>query len=123
MASNGTTFVVDDGISVWFQGPEWDEVAAEALRQSAPELENLARVNAGWEDRTGQARAGIRAEVANTGGAVTLFLYHTVEYGLWLETIQNGRFATLMPTLEQNANRVFADATRAVANARSGVDY
>jgi hypothetical protein len=54
---------------------------------------------------------------------VTLFLYHTVEYGLWLETIQNGRFATLMPTLEQNANRVFADATRAVANARSGVDY
>jgi len=115
-------FVVTDGISAWFEGPEWDQVIANSMDMSGNELEDLARVNAGWEDRTGQARAGIRHGVENNNGVIVLTLYHTVEYGLWLETIQNGRFATLMPTLEQNARRVMDEAARAAATARSGMD-
>lgn len=79
----------------------------------APEMLDYAKANAPWEDRTGDARAGLDIEVDETVDEVTITLYHTVEYGLWLEVIESGRFATIMPTLEHFANDVFT-ATGAV---------
>jgi len=119
MASN-SGMLIDDGIIVWFDGPEWDEIAAEAFKTAASEILGHAREDAPWEDRTGDARRGLDTKVVNDHGEVVLTLFHTVEYGLWLEVIQNGRFATIMPTLEQYAPKSMNLAEKAIAKARRG---
>lgn len=119
MASFGNV-LIDDGIIVWFDGPEWDDVARQVFEQARGEVEEYARSNAPWEDRTGAARAGLTAEVSSSAGDVVMTLGHTVEYGLWLEVIQNGKFATIMPTLEVKAPQVISDAVDAIARARNG---
>jgi hypothetical protein len=95
-----TTIV--DGI-----GPRLEILAGSAVIQAqaameigAMEVEAAARANAPWDDRTGDARAGLTAETYEDGGVLVIELYHTVDYGQWLELIQDGRFATIMPTLE-----------------------
>jgi len=62
--------------------------------------------NAPWTDRTGDARAGLDVGVDHDGENVDLQLFHTVDYGLWLEVIQSGRYAIIMPTLEAFADQV-----------------
>lgn len=106
----------------WFDGPEWDDVAEKIFQKAAADVRSEAQNNAPWADRTGDARAGLDTNVTNDAGLIELGLFHTVDYGLWLEVIQNGNFAIIMPTLESTAPRVFAEATAAVANARKGKD-
>lgn len=113
-------FTVHDGIISWFNGPEWDDVVLEAFRSEAQGVEAEARQNAPWADRTGMARSGLEATVKNDNGEIIMMLAHTAEHGLWLEVIQAGRFAIIMPTLEAAAPRVFARAAQAVENARRG---
>jgi hypothetical protein len=74
------------------------DVAAEALE--------YAKHNAPWADRTGDARAGLDTSVQWEGEEIAWYMYHEVDYGIWLETILNGKFAIIMPTLELFANRV-----------------
>lgn len=75
--------------------------------QAAQEMLDYARQNAPWQDRTGDARSELGVEVVEEGGQAIIELYHGVEYGYWLEVIQNGRFAIIMPTLELYAPRFF----------------
>lgn len=114
--------IVDDGIAVWFDGPEWDEVARQAFEDAATQVADTARSNAIWEDQTGDARAGIEAQASIDNGDVVLTLYHTVDYGLWLEVIQNGRFGIIMKTLEEQSPRILQDTADKVAAARQGRD-
>lgn len=83
----------------------------EAAQQWAQEIRDWAQDNAPWEDRTGDARAGLDVEVDQHGTVIDIVLFHTVDYGQWLETIQSGRFATIMPTLEHFAFIIFTDLT------------
>jgi uncharacterized alkaline shock family protein YloU len=53
------------------------------------------------------ARDGLDVDVYEEGQTVNIALYHTVDYGLWLEVIQGGRYAVIMPTLEAMAPLVF----------------
>ncbi len=78
------------------------------LQDLAAEIQDYAQSNAPWTDQTGDARAGLTTEVESGGGEVILSLFHTVEYGQWLETIQSGRFAIIMPTLEEYKDRIFS---------------
>lgn len=81
--------------------------AISALEGLTREIEDAAQANAPWTDRTGDARAGLTCEVDKDGEDVILELFHTVDYGQWLETIQSGRFAIIMPTLEEYSDRIF----------------
>jgi len=117
-----SNYIIDDGIIVWFDGPEWDEVAAAAFERASDQILAAAQSDAPWADRTGAARSGLDVTVDSNGGEITLDLFHTVDYGLWLEVIQNGRFATIMPTLERYAPQIFADASAEVREARKGDD-
>jgi hypothetical protein len=122
MAEGGAFF--DDGI-----GPNIDALSdgllgrvASAMQDMAPYVLDHAQTNAPWSDRTGDARAGLDVEVYEEGGVVVLDLFHTMDYGLWLEIIQSGRFATIMPTLEALAAEVFA-ACGAVVSGQEGGDF
>lgn len=90
------------------------EQAEEAFHEGAQAIEEAAKANAPWDDRTGMAREGLFTNVYSEGTEIILELCHTVDYGLWLEVIQNGRFAIIMPTLEAYASQVFNDAGASV---------
>lgn len=93
--------------SLNFSGQSIGESILNVLQDDADRVLSYARSNAPWGDRTGMARAGLGTDVYRDGLNVELVLFHTVDYGLWLETIQSGRFATIMPTLEALAFGIF----------------
>ena len=66
----------------------------------ATRLETYAKQNAPWTDRTGNARQGLTARAVKTATAVTLYLFHSATYGIWLEVKNAGRFAIILKTLE-----------------------
>lgn len=103
MAGTSGFFILEDTLTgILDDAPE--EVMAEVQERCLKLAEDIlayAKQNAPWQDRTGDARAGLDVDVSESGGAIYIQLYHQVDYGLWLEVIQNGRFAIIMPTLEQ----------------------
>jgi hypothetical protein len=71
----------------------------------AQKMQDEARRNATWEDRTGNARSGLFAIAeAAAGDLVTIYLSHghTVYYGVFLEICNGGRYAIILPTLQRN---------------------
>lgn len=78
----------------------------EAIRQLAQyiaaRIESVGRIGAPWRDRTGAARAGLRAFVEETVRAVVIIFIHSVAYGPWLELGSRTRapLAIIMPTME-----------------------
>lgn len=56
-----------------------------AAYQRGEELENNSRNNARWNDRTGNARAGIQHIVEASGDVIEIAVGHEVEYGVYLE--------------------------------------
>ena len=110
----------ENGQIEWFNGPEWDEVAEEEFAKAEDQLESEMKASAKWSDRTGDARAGLYAETQSNDGVVTLELGHGVDYGFWLEVIQNGRFAIIGPTLERHGRRITYNAIRRIRTARKG---
>lgn len=89
---------------------------AEAMEEGRARLEDHARSNAPWSDITGAARNGLTARVYMEGGEVVLELAHSVDYGRWLELIQEGRFAIIMPTLEALGPEILKDAGAVVTD-------
>lgn len=66
----------------------------------AEAMENYAKQNAPWTDRTGDARERLHATVEETGPIGTIVLSHGVDYGLWLEIANGGRYAIIAPTID-----------------------
>lgn len=66
----------------------------------AKEVEAYAKENASWDDRTGDARSGLHAQGQQRFTKYTITLYHTVDYGIWLEVRWDGKYAIILPTIE-----------------------
>jgi hypothetical protein len=81
------------------------ELQDEVLRTASDALD-YARANAPWEDRTGDARAGLDVDVRWEGEVIVWEMFHSVDYGLFLETRWNGKFAIILPTLEMFAPEI-----------------
>ena len=98
-------FTVSDGISGGIDRATKALVSdLEAVTKRYAEItEQSAKDNAPWNDRTGQAREGLVAEGLIDGHDAIIALGHTVDYGLWLEVRWSGRYAIVMPTLEEIA--------------------
>lgn len=78
------------------------EVAKEdAMKELAKSMEDWARENAPWEDQTGNARRDLQSVVVTDGSRTVIFFGHgkNIPYGIWLETMQGGRFAIVLPTV------------------------
>jgi hypothetical protein len=104
--------LVTDGI-----GPRLDILALGAaahtlgaMESGAERVEYYAQTNAPWHDRTGMARDGLNASVFEEDGNIVLELAHGVEYGYWLEVIQDGQYAIIMPTLEALGPEILREA-------------
>ncbi len=105
---------------------QWDQGSVEDVRRRMVEYGNRvlwvrmqvaqywvavfeaeAKQNAPWTDRTGNARQSLHAyaeELANS--AVAIYLSHGVNYGIYLETMQAGRYGVIMDVLERHYQEV-----------------
>ncbi len=88
------------------------DAAWAAVSQMAPEVENYAKINAPWTDRTGNARNGLAARAYRQGKEIGIIIYHQVPYGIWLEVRWSGRYAIINPTIEAMGPAVMARANR-----------
>lgn len=106
-------------------------VYAIALHEGV-EMQNDARQNAIWVDRTGNARSGLffavdgfgeetiigevtpearglktdTAQISGSKDALVIVLGHTVWYGKWLELANGGRYAVVMSTVQAHLPRL-----------------
>lgn len=67
----------------------------------APVLETEAKNNAPWNDRTGNARQGLNGFAEDVSATIVeIYLAHKMDYGVWLELKNSGRYAIILPTIE-----------------------
>lgn len=74
----------------------------------AQEMETWAKAHAPWKDRTGDAREGLHgwAEDEDSSHRSYAYLSHGVDYGVFLETMQGGTLAIILPTILHFQNLV-----------------
>lgn len=76
-------------------------------------MQNDARANAPWTDRTGNARSGLfgTAERDVAQKLVVIYLSHgpDIDYGRWLELASAGKYAIIMQTIEAYLPELKAD--------------
>ena len=63
-------------------------------------LQNYARQNRPWTDRTGHARQRLTGKASRVDTGFQIELSHGVDYGIWLENAHEKRFAILEPTIQ-----------------------
>jgi len=66
------------------------------------------RKNAKWRDRTTNARNGLHTVTFHTANQHGIIYAHGVNYGIWLEVRFAGRYAIIMPTINDQGPRVMA---------------
>ncbi len=78
----------------------------------ATQMQDAAKANAPWEDRTGNARSGLfgTSEADFASKVVTIYLSHaaTLDYGIWLELANEGRYAVVMQTMEAHYDQLMS---------------
>ncbi|MCZ2077908.1 MAG: hypothetical protein LC130_23255 [Bryobacterales bacterium] len=67
----------------------------------APQIEAEAKNSAPWQDRTGRARSGLTSQAFREDKRVIIYLWHKMEYGVFLEVRHSSRFSVVLPTLER----------------------
>lgn len=77
------------------------ENVLDVMREFARDMVKDAKENAPWADRTGLARQGLDSAVQEGGDILSVYLFHTIEYGKWLEIRWDGTYAIIMPTIEK----------------------
>jgi hypothetical protein len=81
------------------------------LEQLAPKAETEMKVRAPWRNWTWDARNGLFVEPVVLGlpGGVreySLIFGHTVDYGIYLETIVNGKYQIIMPMVKATGETI-----------------
>lgn len=73
----------------------------------AQKMQNEARQNAKWEDRTGNARSGLMGATRKAArDIVEIYLVHSMWYGKFLELARGGKYAVIMPTISANVPEI-----------------
>lgn len=68
--------------------------------QGARQLENFAKENRRWTDRTGHAWQRLTGYVGKSEMGYRIYLAHGVDYGIWLELANEKRFSIIPQAIE-----------------------
>lgn len=85
------------------------------VEQRTPEVTAWMRATHPWQNRTGDAEAGLHTAVEHAvRSMITLHLAHGAEvsYGIWLEVANQGRFAIIAPAVDYWGETLWADVQR-----------
>lgn len=66
----------------------------------AKEMESYAKSNRVWTDRTSDARDRLKGDSQNLGTSIRCSISHGVDYGIYLEMCNEGRYRILKPTID-----------------------
>lgn len=92
--------------------------AAAAVHYYAPRVQGHAQQSAPWSDQTGNARQGLKARAGSRQATFWIDLFHTMPYGIWLETRWSGRYAVIIPTILEMGPQVIKGVGEAFAGRR-----
>lgn len=95
-------------------GPKVKRGMVAAANYVAPQAEAWMKSNASWTDRTGNARQGLGSEVQVSSNRVAIVLFHSVDYGVWLEVRWGGKYAIIEPTIAIFAPKLAEAAGRMI---------
>jgi hypothetical protein len=95
-------------------------VAVAAVAERIGQLmQDDARATAPWTDRTGNARTGLFGTVETDFAQkmVTIFLSHgaDIDYGVYLELANGGRYQVIQPTIERHLPELMQDLRQVFA--------
>lgn len=79
---------------------------------SAKKMEGEAKTSAIWEDRTGAARQRLNGTWKWQGNIVRIELSHGVNYGIWLELCNEGKYAVITPTINKMSPKIIQGLDR-----------
>lgn len=79
---------------------------------SAKKMESEAKTSAIWEDRTGAARQRINGSWKWQGNIIRIELSHGVDYGIWLELCNEGKYAIITPTINKMSPKIIQGLDR-----------
>jgi hypothetical protein len=100
--------------------PKIDAAVSLVFDMAEPEAETYARGNASWTDRTGNARAGLGAKHSGVPMRYhELVIYHSMNYGIWLEVRFSGRYAIIGPTMAHMSDVLAANIATAIHHVTS----
>jgi hypothetical protein len=71
-------------------------------------LQQQAQLNAIWTDRTGAAREGLATIADVSEDLVSIYLAHTVSYGIFLELAHGGKYSIIMRTIESALPKIYS---------------
>lgn len=83
-------------------------------------MEADAKVGAPWDDKTGEARKGLfgytlkRDLTLQIRSILLLRIAHTMDYGVYLELTNQGKYAILDPVAKKHGPQFFEDVNRVV---------
>jgi hypothetical protein len=88
------------------------QAVAAVAQYTATAMQNEAKDHAPWEDRTSNARSGLFGTSEADFGAkvVTIYLSHgaTIDYGVYLELANSGRYGIIMRTMQNHYEPLMA---------------
>lgn len=87
------------------------------LSTTERKLDNYAKKNASWKNRSGRARLGLHSYTEKTPFGYRLIIAHGVDYGIWLELAHEKKYAILNETIQQNTNDIMKGFTKLIERA------
>lgn len=76
-------------------------------------VEKHIKLTAPWTDRTSNARSGLAANaVKESDNVFSIVMTYSVEYGIYLERANDGKYATIIPTLPVYGPKVIKTCTK-----------
>ena len=91
---------------VWYDNAI-KQALLELAQQFAPQIEAWMKAQAPWTDRTSNARQGLHTEVEALVNEISIWLMHGVDYGVFLELKNAGRYAIIGPALDYWAQQLW----------------
>lgn len=82
---------------------------SEIMLRYAPLIEAWLKANAPWEDRTGNLRQSLWSDAFRFADDFILLLDYDLDYGVFLEFANSGRYAIIAPALDYFAPRIWED--------------
>ena len=80
---------------------------------AAIKMENYAKENAPWTDRTGNARQRLEGVTRWVGRSeIEIIVQHHMSYGFWLELAHERRYAILEEAIEENVEELYRSLRR-----------
>lgn len=74
-----------------------NDAIAKVFQYQQGASESYMRTNAPWTDQTTNARNGLFSKADRDHDSHSLLLSHGVSYGIFLETMQSGRYGIIVP--------------------------